>query len=240
MAKGDLCTMSFLKSLLSYAWPVTQWEGQGKYGPLKLVWEQGLLVVNSNNANQSYGNLHAIWQQVLDDANVAKRNPRSILLLGFGAGSSAHILRKEIGLRAPIIGVDGDPAMLNLARTHFHVDRLKDLRIICSDALEFAGTHQEVHDLVLVDLCHELDLAPGVDGEPFIANLRKCTASGGLLCFNTIVHNAASGERSQRVSELLRLHFDTVTEKLYQGVNRVLTASWTTPGATVAARNDRG
>jgi len=216
--------MSLLKSLLSYAWPITEWEGPGRYGPLKLVWEQGQLVVNSNNANQSFGNLHSIWQQCLDDQRVKERNPGSILLLGFGAGSAAHILRKEIGLQAPIVGVEGDPEMIRLARTYFRADRIGGLNLVQADALAFAHGHGHRYHLVLVDLCHELDLAPGVDGEPFIGDLRKCTAEGGLLCFNTIVYNAESTGRSQRVSDLLRLHFAVVEEHLYQGINRVLTA----------------
>lgn len=92
------------------------------------------------------------------------------------------------------------------------------------DALSFVREHEGTYDLVLVDLCHELDLAPGVDEEPFIAGLRKCTAPEGLLCFNTVVYDTKSRARSQRVSERLRLHFDHVEEHLYQGINRVLTA----------------
>lgn len=221
---AHLCSMSWVKSLLSYAWPVTVWEGPGKYGPLRLIYEGGHLVVNSGHANQSYGNLHAIWQQSLDDQPIAQLDPRSILILGFGAGSSAHILRKEMGLNAPIVGVDGDPEMLRLAHTYFKVDRLKDLRLVLMDALSFVREHEGTYDLVLVDLCHELDLAPGVDEEPFIAGLRKCTAPEGLLCFNTVVYDTKSRARSQRVSERLRLHFDHVEEHLYQGINRVLTA----------------
>lgn len=200
------------------------WEGPGKYGPLKLVWESGHLVVNSSNANQSYGNLHAVWQQCLADMDVAKSRPRRILILGFGAGSLASILRKELRIMAPITGVDGDPEMLRLARTWFKVDQLPEIDLLEADALDFTAGHTLKYDLVLVDLCHELDLSPGVDGEPFIKGLHKCTAAGGLLCFNTIAHNNSSSMRSQRVGELLRPYFAHVQEHHYQGINRVWTA----------------
>lgn len=222
---GHLCGMSWWKCLLSYAWPMPVWEGPGKYGPIKLVWEGGHLVVNSNNANQSFGNLHAIWQQCLDEQKVAERHPRNVLILGFGAGSAAFILRKELRLDAPITGVDGDPEMLRLAESYFHVRRLPQLNLVESDALDFVAGHNETHDLVLVDLCHELDLAPGVDSEAFIQGLRKCTAPGGLLCMNTIVHDPQSLVRSKRVDEFLRLHFGCVQESMFQGINRVLTAT---------------
>lgn len=219
--------MSFLKSLLSYVWPVTVWEGPGRYGPLQLVWEQGQLVVNSGDANLSFGNLHAIWQQCLDDQLVVRRNVRNILILGFGAGSSASILRHELGVKAPITGVDGDGEMLRLARHYFKAGRIKDLELVEADALQYAAQDTRQYDLVLVDLCHALDLAPGVDEDPFIRSLRERTAEGGLVCFNTIVYDKESQRRSQRVSELLRHHFTHCGERFYQEINRVLTATWT-------------
>lgn len=222
---AHLCRMSLLKCLLSYAWPVPVWEGQGKYGPLKLAWEYGHLVVNSGNANQSYGSLHEVWQECFEEMRVAGRKPRNSLILGFGAGSVASILRKELALKAPMLGVEGDPEMLRLAKKWFKVDQLADLELVNADALEFVQACSQQHDLVLVDLCHELDLAPGVDQAPFIAGLRKCTAPGGLLCFNTIVHDSESRARSQRVDGLLRLHFNRVEVHLYQEINRVLTAT---------------
>ena len=200
------------------------WQGPGKYGPLQLTWESGHLVVNSGHANQSYGNLHAVWQECLRELKVERDPPESILILGFGAGSAASILRGEIGLKAPITGVEGDPEMLRIAKEFFHVDRFKDLTLIHSDALEFVARNTERYDLVLVDLCHELDLAPGVDEEPFLSGLHGCTSEGGHLCFNTIVHNEESRTRSQHVSEGLGKNFDTVIEHSYLGINRVLVA----------------
>ena len=217
--------MSIVKCLMSYVWPVPVWQGQGKYGPLKLAWEGGHLVVNSGNANQSYGSLHAIWQECLSDQHVPERQVANVLILGFGAGSAAGILRKEMAISAPILGVDGDPEMLRLATTVYKVEKLPGIRLLESDALDFLREHDQQYDLVLVDLCHELDLAPGVDEDLFIRGLRKTTAQGGLVCFNTIVHDEKSRLRSQRVSDLLRLHFASIEEHIYQGINRVLTAS---------------
>ncbi|MBK7288332.1 MAG: hypothetical protein IPI95_15310 [Flavobacteriales bacterium] len=86
-----------------------------------------------------------------------------------------------MGLSTPILGVDGDPEMLRLARTYYKVGKLRDLELVESDALAFVQDHGNEYDLVLVDLCHELDLAPGVDEEPFIRDLRKCTSPAA--CF---------------------------------------------------------
>ena len=219
-----LCRMQWLKCLLSYVWPMPVWQGPGKYGPLQLTWENGHLVVNSGHANQSYGNLHAVWQECLRELKVERDPPGSILILGFGAGSAASIIRKEIGLSAPITGVEGDPEMLRIAKEFFHIDRFKDLKLVRSDALEFVARNMDRYELVLVDLCHELDLAPGVDEEPFLSGLRGCVSEGGHLCFNTIVHDPESRIRSQRVSKGLDQAFNMVTERSYLGINRVLVA----------------
>ena len=217
--------MSLFRGLLSYVWPVSDWKGQGRYGPLELAWEGGHLVVNSGKANQSYGNLHAVWQQCFEDEAVRKKVPRSILVLGFGAGSAASILRRESGIRSPIIGVDGDAVMLGIAKQRYHVERLGGISLVEMDAMEYVQGCRTAHDLLLVDLCHELDLAPGVDEEPFVAGLRRCATVGGKLFFNTIAHDGPSALRSQRVGELLRHHFDHVKENRYQGINRVWIAS---------------
>lgn len=217
--------MSFLWCLLSYVWPIPIWHGRGKYGPLHLVWESGHLVVNSDKANQSYGLLHSVWQQCFSDAGLTDHPPVNILILGFGAGSVAHILRKELRLTGPITGVDGDPEMLRIAKDHFHVDRLKDLRLIGSDIHAFTSSVEQAYDLVIVDLCHELDLVPGVDEERFIQQLKKLTAPKGKLCFNTIAHDIPSTARCNEVGRLLRQYFSQVEERHYQGINRVFTAS---------------
>jgi spermidine synthase len=216
--------MALWQCLLSYAWPVPVWKGPGKYGPLQLTWESGHLVVNSGHANQSYGNLHAVWQSCFRDLRLQRDPPRNVLILGFGAGSAAGILRRELAISAPVTGVDGDPEMLRLAHEYFKVGQLRDVALVCQDALEFVSRCTDSYDLVLVDLCHELDLAPGVDEGPFITGLRRCTAPGGRLCFNTIVHDEESRVRSQRVSGLLGQVFHAVEEHMYLGINRVLTA----------------
>ncbi|MGV9013300.1 MAG: spermidine synthase [Flavobacteriales bacterium] len=216
--------MSLLKSLLSYVAPVPMWKGEGRYGTIRLVYESGHLVVNSRHANQSWGSLHDVWQQCFADEGIQERKPKTVLILGFGAGSIASILRREMRSVAPITGVDGDDAMLAIARDRFKMDQLPDLRLVHMDALEFVAAEPGRYGLVLVDLFHELDLAPGIDEEEFIRQLARITDVGGMVCFNTVVHNNLSLVRSQRTGQYLRLHFNEVREHRYNGINLVFSA----------------
>lgn len=217
--------MSVLQRLLSYAVPISAWQGEGRYGTLKLAYESGHLVVNSARANQSWGALHEVWQQCFTEERIAESNPGNVLILGFGAGSIASILRKELALKSAITGVDGDPVMLDLARRTFQIERLGRLRLVEMDAMEFLTRVNGSFDLVLVDLFHELDLAPGVDEADFTDRLAECTGPDGKLCFNTVAHDAPSEERSQRAGQNLRLAFNHLTEHRFNGMNRVFVAT---------------
>lgn len=216
--------MDDLRRLLSHVWPLEGTRIEGRHGPLYLTWENGRRVVNGERSNQSYGSLHRVWQLCFTDAAVAAHPPGRALILGFGGGSAATILRRELGLPCPITGVDADPAMLTLARDVFHVDALGGITLIEQDALAFVRACTERYDLVVVDLFRELDLAPGVEDRDFIAGLRACTAPGGLLCFNTVVHDDASRLRSRTVADHLSACFGEVAEHRYERLNRVFMA----------------
>lgn len=209
---------------LSYFWPVRLERVAGRYGELELAWQNGRLVVNSPHANQSGDSLRRIWQYCSLEPEVKALRPASILMLGFGAGSAARVFRQERKLTCPITGVDGSPEMLALARTHFHLDELAPLELVEADAFAFAAACPRPYGLVLVDLFHDLDPAPGVEDPAFLGHLRRITAPDGLLCFNTIAHDAGSAERSERVHQGLRHVFASVDERRYQGINRMFIA----------------
>ena len=76
--------------LLSSLAPVRLERAQGLHGPLELTLENGRSVVNSANANQSFGSLHRVWQRCFADIDLTRHRPERILLLGYGAGSVAH------------------------------------------------------------------------------------------------------------------------------------------------------
>ncbi len=91
-----------LARFLSHVWPVRVQRAAGTHGTLELTWEYGRLVVNSANANQSFGSLHRVWRAALRDAGIQRKEPRTALVLGYGAGSVAHILLKRVLDTTPI------------------------------------------------------------------------------------------------------------------------------------------
>ena len=216
--------MSTYFQLLSWLWPQRLASVEGRSGDLELRWENGRLVVNSAQGNQSFGSLHRVWQRVLERVLVPGQPPANVLLLGLGGGSAPTILRKERGLRMPITAVEWDPAMVALARQHFGLDALGDITVVEGDATIQVHALTGRFDLVLVDLFDDLDLARGVETMGFLHGLRDRCADGGVVCFNTVAYDEASDARCQRVHDGMQRVFHTVEEVRLEEMNRVFVA----------------
>jgi spermidine synthase len=210
--------------VLSWLWPVRAARIEGLHGPLEVRWERGRKVINSAQANQSFGSLHQVWRAAFAEVGVQRQPPGSVLLLGLGGGSVVHILRRELGIKAPITAVELDRVMVQLARQHFGLDALANVTVLEGDATIQVHALRERYDLVLVDLFDDLDLARGVDGRTFIHGLRDRCAEGGTVLFNTVGYDEASDARCQRVLHHVRQVFHTVDEIREKKVNRVFVA----------------
>lgn len=209
---------------LSYIWPVMIQRLRGAHGDLELTWEYGRLVVNSANANQSFGRLHQVWEAAFRDADVARRRPGTALVLGYGAGSVAHILRDEMELGTAITGVDDDEAMLRIAQEYFPLTKSAPVELVRADALAFVGTATGTYDLIVVDLFQDLDFAAGVESPDLLRAIRRLASPSGLVLVNTIAHDEKSSLRSARLGAELRLLFRQVKEHHYDASNRVFIA----------------
>ena len=144
--------------LLSHFWPIRVERVEGKHGPLEIMWEYGRLVLNSARANQSFGGLHHVWQRSFAAVGLKERRIGRVLLLGLGAGSVVHILRRELGIMAPIVAVDDDPVMVQIAREHFSLGHHAGVEVVIDDAFDALQRITGPFDLIVVDLFTEMDV----------------------------------------------------------------------------------
>lgn len=107
-------------------------------------------------------------------------------------------------MASSITAVEIDPAMVALAREHFGLDDLQDVKVIVDDAFSPDLVLPGPFDLIVVDLFNDLDVPEQAATFPFVERLLGLLATDGLLLFNTIAHDAVSRERSQRIGDLLR------------------------------------
>jgi len=163
--------------------------------PVRVVLRNGRKRLDGPTVNYSFGTLHEIFAEALRHIDLHHRAPRSVLLLGLGAGSVVALLRREHGIRAPIVAVEIDAEVVRLATEHFGLRRWPDLEVAIGDALAFVATDRRQFDLIVVDVFHDATVPAPFRQRPFLTALRERLAPGGQLLINLIVATAAGEAR---------------------------------------------
>jgi predicted membrane-bound spermidine synthase len=150
-------------------------------------------------SSYSPGQLHTgpVWDALAAPLLVlpmARR--RRVLILGLGGGSVARMSR-ALAPGASIVGVEHDAEVIEAARRHFDLDRLR-IRAVVADALQYLQKEQGRFDAVIEDLfagpVQHVRKPPWLP-EPGYALAARHLAPGGVLTSNTI-HETASVARS--------------------------------------------
>jgi spermidine synthase len=115
-------------------------------------------------------------------AMVPDDRPRRGLILGLGGGTLARLLHARWGT-FPIVGIDDDPNILELAQEVGWLPR-EALDIVVADAFAYALTCQERFDYIAVDLFRGEQLAVRAFGKPFLKRLRALLEPRGRLALN--------------------------------------------------------
>jgi spermidine synthase len=108
--------------------------------------------------------------------------PRRGLILGLGGGTLARLLHARWG-PFPIVGVDDDPAIVELARQVGWLPS-EDLQVVEADAFGYVQSCKERFDYIAVDLFRGEQLASRAFGKPFLRRLRALLVPRGRLAIN--------------------------------------------------------
>ncbi|SRR5579875_1543123 len=136
------------------------------------------------------------WAAMIPDVK-----PRRALVLGLGAGTVVHLLTRRFGA-VPIVAVDDDAEIVEVARTEFALD-LPNVQIVVGDAFAYVETANEHFDLILVDLYHGAQPAPGMVSRPFLSGLKRILSPRGLVVFN-LYSGYVTPERLNRLQAAFR------------------------------------
>ena len=132
-----------------------------------------------------------IWGKLVD--SLKKRLPEieSVLLLGLGGGTMAHLISRNYP-EAQIVTVELDKEMINIAKKYFDIDSIPNLRVINEDALKVVvepGENQILpgtFDVLIVDIYNGGNYPDLGKTGNFIAAVRRLVKSDGLVIFNRI------------------------------------------------------
>lgn len=127
--------------------------------------------------------------------------PRSVLLIGLGAGSLTKFLhRHRPDARLHVVEIE--PAVLAVARQYFKLpDEDRRLCVTIQDGAEFVEKSKKTYDLILVD-GYDADARTGdLDTIPFYLNAKRCLRDGGLLVANLFARRKSFVGSMARLNE---------------------------------------
>lgn len=203
-----------IKKIFSYLIPIKIYETKSALSKsIEVTWTNGELVLDSENANYSYGSLQRILRLGLKNIGYEKIVPMNhILVLGVAGGSVIKTLVDEIKYKGKITGVEIDAEIIKIANTYFKLDKVKNLEIVIADAFEFVLKTKTKYDLIIIDIFQDTAM-PNFLFETFFTN-RVCSLlkNHGFILFNTMLLNESQNLRNKKyVSEFFKSQFQIKT-----------------------------
>jgi spermidine synthase len=175
-----------IAQVLSFLYPITiEIYSSAISGVIALTYEYGRLVVNTSEANYSYGSLHRVFRSAMKQMKFIDQ-PAKVLILGFGAGSIAKILVEEYQLPVEIDGVEIDPVMLQIHEEYFKLDT-NQLTLYNQDALIFLEQNTSLYDYIFIDIFDNLDVPENLLNKSFIELLQKHSSARTQIAMNTML-----------------------------------------------------
>ena len=210
--------MGRLKQLFSYLWDIPIERSASKENPyLEVVWSNGRKMLNSKNANYSFGNGYKVFEFAFKHIPFPQQH---VLVLGFGAGSVAHLLDR-LAYKSHLTGVEYDAEIIRLYRDHFAKPN-PPVDLHCMDALDYLLNDTKTYDLIVIDLFNDLDTSPLIYQQDFTAALLKRLSQNGSLIYNTV--KAEGHDPNQDLLLQLSAHFKEVRLHHFQEINRIIIA----------------
>lgn len=203
-----------IKKIFSYFIPIKIYETNSVLSKsLEVTWANGELVLDSENANYSYGSLQPILRLGLQNIGYEKIVPMNqILVLGVAGGSVIKTLVDEIKYKGKITGVEIDPEIIKIANTYFKLDKMENLEIVIDDAFEFVLKTKTKYDLIIIDIFQDTKMPNFLFETFFIHRVCSLLKSHGLILFNTMLLNESKNLRNKKyISEFYENQFQIKT-----------------------------
>lgn len=215
--------MQTIKKILSYLWDIPiERTGSEQNEYLEVVWSMGRKMLNTKNANYSFGNGYKVFEFAFKQIKEKITNFKKVLVLGFGCGSVEHLLRTKYNSSTQITGVEYDPRIIELYKRHFS-DSDQNTLVVEDDAKVFIESTDQVFDLIVIDLFDDLHTVPFVFEKEFTDQLLQKVNDSGVLIYNTVKAEDNSAKYTE-LSLQLNKRFKEVGIHTFQDINRIIIA----------------
>lgn len=206
-----------LKKWLSYILPITIYEKKSQISKnIEVTWNNGKLVIDSENTNYSYGSLQKVLRNGLYTIGkdiITKMN--SILVLGVAGGSVIKTLVEELQFNGKITGVELDEEITLIANKYFKLNEITNYTPISADANDFVKNTTDKFDLIIIDIFQDASMPDFLFEEEFINSIKKVVNENGFILFNTMNLDKDSINKNK----FFVAHFETLNYKVSEFKN---------------------
>ena len=142
--------------------------------------------------------------------------PVNVLILGFCAGTFAHLLSKRF-VNVKITGVEIDKEMISIGGKYFKTNEISDLTIEISDAYSYMKKNKDKYDLIMVDTYYGAMFPATLASTEFIEYITKGLADNGI-CIINMLNTSDSKAVAENYEKYMRRVFPVVDKVNVSGM----------------------
>jgi spermidine synthase len=215
--------VSKLKYFLSFLFDVKIETTESILNPfLQVVLRNGRLLLNTYNANYSYGSLQDAFRFVFKKIKIKDKKVKDILVLGCGCGSVAALFNDYKNIE--ITGVEADEKVLELYEKFFLQEITSELILVESFAEDFITTCNKTYDLIVVDVFIDIEVPSSIKESSFFQLLQNRLNKNGILIFNFIVLNEKEQIEFEKIEAYFKLNYRKLETIEFMKFNKILVA----------------
>lgn len=178
-----------MKKVLSFILPNTIKKGTTILGQeYEIAFEFGKKVLNSANANYSFGSLHEVMQKGIAKY-LKNNNPSKVLILGLGGGSCVDILQRKCRNPLQIKAIEIDSDIIGFAKEYFNIGQYSNVEIINGDAqylTKYLKEEINTFDLIIDDVFWDNQIPDFCFQKEFIEQAKFLLKEGGCYFRNVM------------------------------------------------------
>ncbi|MCB9260791.1 MAG: fused MFS/spermidine synthase [Flavobacteriales bacterium] len=211
----------YLKWVVSFVWPIVLERRKDQFVQLEIELNRGKLLLNTTNANYSYGNLQLAYKGLFYEEPFEWEKIKTSLILGFGAGGVCKLIyEKNPECRQTAIEIS--EVVVQMYHTYFKP--IPNVNIIVDDAELFVLNSNEKYDLIIVDVYNDLDVPEQFHKIEFVRGLRELLNVDGFVIFNKVCSTLNQKQQFQNLILTFSQYFKKVKTNEQMTINRFIIA----------------
>ncbi len=208
-----------MKKLLSHLLPFTKEIPSKINGTLELTLMNGKKVLDSQNANYSYGSLQKLLTYGLSQIDIPTDS--QILLLGLGGGSILQPLREEFNHKGKITAIEIDKVIIKIAKNEFDVTDNSNLEIICDNAQHYVNHCKKQFEIIIIDLFIDNKVPEPFYEDEFWKKIIELIRPKGKVVFNAGI-NLKENTKIKHLQASFKSQIEFIQFNNVQGTNTLL------------------